>query len=104
MPEKPDPLEATNGLRHAVAERLLESLTEVAELKAELRVGMCALDEKLDGSLMSVHEKLDRLMLMEHKVEEHSKAITRLKTWWSALAAGIALAVSFLRDCLLKRR
>ena len=64
MREKPDPLEAVNGLRHAVTERLLESLTEVAELKAELRVGMRALDEKLDGSQNSVHEKLDRVLLL----------------------------------------
>jgi len=100
--EKTDPLEATNGLRHAVTERLLKTLTEVAELRAELRVGMRALDEKLDNSLRSVHDKLDRVLVLEQKVEEHSKSIVRIKTWWSVVAAGIALLVSSVKGWLLK--
>ena len=93
MADKSDSLEAANCLRHAATERLLEGLTDVAELKAEVRVRMRA-----------VHEKLDRLLLLEQKVEEHSKAIARIKTWGSALAAGIALAVSSLKDGILKTR
>ena len=104
MPDKTDSLEAANGLRHAVTERLLKTLTEVAELKAELRVGMRALDDKLDRSLHSVHEKLDRMLVLEQKVEDHSKSITRLKTWWSVLAAGVAVGVSALREWLVKGR
>ena len=93
MADKSDSLEAANGLRHAVTERLLEGLTDVAELKAEVRVGMRA-----------VHEKLDRLLFLEQKVEEHSKAIARIKTWGSFLAAGIAVGVSTLREWLIKGR
>ena len=104
MPDKQDSLEQINGLRHAFTERVLESLAEVAEIKAEVRVGMRALNEKLDRSLASVHEKLDRMLLLEQKVEQHSTAIVRLKTWWSVLAAGIALGASFMKDWLLKGR
>jgi hypothetical protein len=100
LPDKQNSLEEVNGLRHAFTERLMERLAEVAEIKAEVRVGMRALDEKLDRSLASVHEKLDRVLALESKVEEHGRAITRLKTWWSALAAGIALGASFLKDWL----
>ena len=99
-PRGQDPMEQVNGLRHAFAERLLDSLGELAELKAEVRVGMGALDQKIDRSMEAVHGKLDRLLQLERKVEEHSAAITRLKTWWSALAAGVALGASFLRDWL----
>ena len=101
VPQKQDSLEEANGLRHAFTERLLESLGEVAELKAEVRVGMKALDQKIDRSMEAVHEKLDRLLALEKKVEEHSTAITRLKTWWSVLAAGIALGITLLKDWLL---
>ena len=95
------PSEPQNGLRQAFTERLLESLTDVAELRAEVRIGMQALDRKLDRSLAQVHEKLDRLVALDRKVEEHSVAITRLKTLWSCLVAGIALGVSVLKDWLL---
>jgi len=104
VPDKQDSLEQINGLRHAFTERVLESLAEVAEIKAEVRVGMRALDEKLDRSLASVHEKLDRVLALEHRVDDHGRAITRLKTWWSVLAAGIALGASFVKDWLLKGR
>jgi len=73
-------------------------------LKAELRVGMRALDEKLDNFLRSVHEKLDRVLVPEQKVEEHSKSITRIKTWWSALAAGIALSASLFKDWVFRAK
>ena len=36
---------------------------------------------KLDQSLQSVHEKLDRMLRLEGEVEEHSRTITRLNTW-----------------------
>ena len=104
MPDKQDSLEQVNGLRHAFTERLLESLCEIAELKAELRVGIRALDEKLERSLISVHEKLDRVLALEQKVQEHSTSITRLKTWWSVLAAGIALLASFIKDWALGQK
>ena len=104
VPQKQDSLEEVNGLRHAFTERLLESLGEVAELKAEVRVGMKALDQKIDRSMEAVHEKLDRLLALEKKVDEHSTAITRLKTWWSVLAAGIALAATFVKDWILGSR
>ena len=81
MPDKQNSLEEVNGLRHAFTERLLESLAEVAGLKVELHVGMKALDQKIDRSMETVHEKLDRLLALEKKVDEHSTAITRLKTW-----------------------
>ena len=105
MTAKPSPPpELQNGLRQAFTQRLLDTLGEVAELKAELHVGMKALDEKLDRSLASMHEKLDRMLLLEQKIAEHSVAITRLKTLWSCLVAGIALAVSALKDWLLGPR
>jgi hypothetical protein len=52
--------------------------------------------------MQSVHEKLDRMLRLEVKVEEHSKSITRLKTWWSVVAAGIALVVSSVRGWLVR--
>jgi len=104
LPQKHDSLEEVNGLRHAFTERLLESLGEVAGLKAELRVGMKALDQKIDRSMEAVHEKLDRLLALEKKVDEHATAITRLRTWWSVLAAGIALAATFVKDWILGSR
>lgn len=102
MTDRPRAPEPNNGLRQAFTERVLESLADVAEIKAEVRVGMRALDEKLDRSLASVHEKLDRMLLLEQKVEQHSTAITRLKTWWSVLAAGIALGASFVKDWITR--
>ena len=94
------PLEPQNGLRQAFTERLLESLAEVAELRAEVRIGMKSLDRKLDRSLAEMHEKLDRLVALDRTVQEHSVAIGRLKTLWSCLVAGIALTVSVLKDWL----
>jgi len=98
--EKRTEPEPNNGLRQAFTQQVLQSLSEVAELKAEVRVGMGALDEKLDRSLQSVHDKLDRLLILEKKVDEHSTAITRLKTVWSVLAAAIAFGAAFLKDWL----
>ena len=60
-------------------------------IAAEARHGMRALDGKLG-----------RILRLEGKVEEHSKSITRLKTWWSVAAAGIALVVSSVKGWLLK--
>ena len=99
-----NPVEPNNGLRQAFTQQCLQSLAEVAELKAEVRVGMKALDQKIDRSMEAVHEKLDRLLRLEKKVEEHSTAITRLKTWWSVVAASVALTASFMKDWLLKGR
>jgi len=41
---------------------------------------------------------IDRLLALQAKVDEHSQAITRLKTIWSIVAAGIAFLAAALRD------
>ena len=46
---------------------------------------------------------IDRLLALQEKVERNSQAIARLKTIWSFVAAGIALAVAVLKGCLFGR-
>jgi type VI protein secretion system component VasF len=75
------------SLRRTLNERLLDALSEVAELRAELRATLRAMDEKID-----------RLLVLERQVQEHDRQLTRIKTLWSVLAAGIALAVATLRE------
>jgi len=79
------------GLRQALDERLVDGLAELSELKGELR-----------ASLQAIHEKVDRLVVLQDKVERNSVAIGRLKTVASLLAAGVALAVSFLKSWLFR--
>ena len=43
---------------------------------------------------------IDRLLALQAKVDEHSQAITRLKTIWSLVAAAIAFLAAMLKDCL----
>jgi len=89
-PKEPQP---QNGLRRALDVQLVENLLDVAELRGELR-----------ASLQAINEKIDRLLVLQEKVERNSQAITRLKTIWSFVAAGIALIVAALKDWLLGRR
>ncbi len=53
---------------------------------------------ELRVSLKAMGEKIDRVLLLERKVHEQERQITRIKTLWSVLAAGIALAVVTLKD------
>ena len=82
-----------NGLRRALDVQLVENLMEVAELRGEMR-----------SSLQGLNEKIDRLLALQEKVERNSQAITRLKTIWSFVAAGIALVVAVLKDWLFGQR
>lgn len=59
---------------------------------------------EMRASLHAIHEKIDRLLALQAKVDEHSQAITRLKTIWSLVAAGIAFIVAALKDWLLGQK
>jgi len=87
--KKPPP---ENGLRKALDVEIVQNLLEVAELRGEMR-----------ASLQAIHEKIDRLLALQAKVDEHSQAITRLKTIWSLVAAGVAFLVASLRDWLFRK-
>ena len=80
-----------NGLRRALDVEIVQNLLEVAELRGEMR-----------ASLQAINEKIDRLLALQAKVDEHSQAITRLKTIWSLVAAGIAFLAATLRDWLFR--
>ena len=82
-----------NGLRRALDVEIVQNLLEVAELRGEMR-----------SSLQSLNEKIDRLLALQEKVERNSQAISRLKTIWSFVAAGIALIVAVLKDWLFGER
>ncbi len=82
-----------NGLRRALDVEIVQNLLEVAELRGEMRC-----------SLQSLNDKIDRLLALQEKVERNSQAITRLKTIWSFVAAGIALVVAVLKDWLFGQR
>ena len=82
-----------NGLRRALDVEIVQNLLEVAELRGEMR-----------ASLQAINDKIDRLLALQEKVERNSQAIARLKTIWSLVAAGIALAVAALRDWLFTRK
>jgi len=56
------------------------------------------------SSISRMNEKIDRLLVLQEKVERNSQAITRLKTIWSFVAAGIALVVAALKDWLFGSR
>ena len=82
-----------NGLRRALDVEIVQNLLEVAELRGEMR-----------ASLQALNDKIDRLLALQEKVERNSQAITRLKTIWSFVAAGIALVVAVLKDWLFGQR
>jgi len=82
-----------NGLRRALDVEIVQNLLEVAELRGEMR-----------ASLQAINDKIDRLLALQEKVERNSQAITRLKTIWSFVVAGIALAVAILKDWLFGSR
>jgi len=75
------------SLKKTLNERLLDALSEIAALRAEMRATLHALDEKID-----------RLLVLEKQVQEHDRQLIRIKTLWSVLAAGIALTVATLKD------
>ena len=81
-----------NGLREALDRKLVDNLSEVSELKAELRV-----------SLQSLNERIDRLLALEQKVSKNSTEIVRLKTIWTAAAGFIALLTSFAKQLFFSR-
>jgi len=82
-----------NGLRKALDVEIVQNLLEVAELRGEMR-----------ASLHALNEKIDRLLALQAKVDEHTQAITRLKTIWSLVAAGIAFLAATLKDWLFGHR
>jgi hypothetical protein len=81
-----------NGLREALDQKLVENLSEVAEMKGELKTSIAALNEKID-----------RLLVLEDKVEKNSLSITRIKTIWTVIMGIIALATSFLKDFFFQK-
>jgi hypothetical protein len=85
--------ESSNGLKNALWEKLVDNLSDVSELKAELRV-----------SIATLNEKIDRLLILEEKVEKNSLAITRIRTIWTVVAGIIAFAASFLKDSFFQNR
>ena len=89
-PKNPPP---ENGLRNALDVESVQNLLEVAELRGEMR-----------ASLQAFNEKIDRLLALQEKVERNAQAITRLKTIWSFVAAGIALVVTALKDWLFGQK
>jgi len=56
------------------------------------------------ASLHAINEKIDRLLALRQKVDEHSQAITRLKTIWSLVAAGVAFLAAMLKDWLFGQK
>ncbi len=90
MPEQKKQPPPENGLRKALDVEIVQNLLEVAELRGEMR-----------ASLQALNDKIDRLLVVQEKVERNSQAIARLKTVWSFVAAGIALVVAALKDWLL---
>jgi hypothetical protein len=54
--------------------------------------------------LQAINDKIDRLLALQQKVEDHSQAIARLKTVCSLVAAGIALAASVLKDWIFRHK
>ena len=83
----------SNGLRRALDERIVESLTDLAELRGEFH-----------SWLRGINEKIDRLLVLQEKVERNSVAIARLKTVAALLAAGVAFVVSCLKSWLFGGR
>jgi len=81
-----------NGLREALDKKLVDNLSEVAELKGQLQV-----------SLQSLNERIDRLLALEKKVEKTTLDISRLKTIWTLIAGAVAFAASFAREYLFNR-
>ena len=81
-----------NGLREALDKKLVDNLSEVAELKGQLR-----------ADLQFLNERIDRLLVLEQKVSKNSTEITRLKTVWTAAAAFIALLTSFAKQLFFTR-
>ena len=55
-------------------------------------------------SLQAFHDKIDRLLAPQEKVERNFQAIARLKTVWSFVAAGIAFVAAALKDWLFGHR
>ena len=82
----------TNGLKNAVWEKLVDNLSEVAELKGQLQV-----------ALQSLNERIDRLLVLEKKVEKNTLDINRLKTIWTLIAGAVAFAASFAKDYFFAR-
>jgi len=93
-----------NGLRKALDKKIVNNISEVAELHAELRVGMRSLNEKIERCVGALEKKLDEALALQVKVEENSKAIVRIKTIGSLIAGGIAIAVSFLKDFIIGKK
>ena len=93
-----------NGLRKALDKKIVNNISEVAELHAEVRVGMKSLDEKIERCVGALEKKLDEALALQVKVEENARSIIRLKTIWSLAAAGIAIAVSFLKDFIMGKK
>ncbi len=86
-------MEHHNGLREALDQKLVENLSEVAQLKGELRI-----------SLKSLNERIDRLLALEQRVEKNTIEISRIKTIWTLIAGFIALAASFAKEYFFQSR
>ncbi len=81
-----------NGLREALDQKLVDNLSEVAELKGQLK-----------ASLQSLNERIDRLLALEQKVSKNSVEIVRIKTIWTVATAFIALLSSFAKELFFTR-
>jgi len=81
-----------NGLREALNQKLVDNLSEVAELRGQLK-----------ASLTSLNERIDRLLALEKKVSKNTTEIVRIKTVWTVAAAFIALLSSFAKQLFFSR-
>jgi len=56
-----------------------------------------------DACLPPGPQRIDRLLVLQEKIERNAQAIARLKAIWSFVAAGIAFVAAALRGWLLGR-
>ena len=82
-----DNKDSRNGLRQALDARIVESLSELSELRGELRATLRAIDDKIDR-LLDLHERVDR----------NTVAIARPKTIAALVAAGVATLVTWVKE------
>ena len=68
-----------------------------------LQSGLCRLlwgQGQVREGRQATNSETRRLLALQEKVERNAQAITRLKTVWSFLAAGIAFLAAALKDWL----
>ena len=92
-----------NGLRRALDVEIVQDLLEITELRGDLSA-IARRQAGMRASLQALNDKIDRPLALQAEVDEHSQGITRVKTIWSLVAAGIALVVATLKDWLLGQK